>query len=54
MLKYPYFEDLIRDFYSNMRITNDGNLYYEVNKKRIVITPSDWMTLPHLKYKLKN
>jgi len=43
MLKAPYFEDLIRVFYSNLNIVYDGNLFIKVSYKMIVITPSDWI-----------
>lgn len=44
------FEDMIRVFYANLRITDHGVLYSEVNRNWIVVTPPDWMHLAHLKY----
>ncbi|KAL2322066.1 hypothetical protein Fmac_026445 [Flemingia macrophylla] len=46
----PYFQDLIKVFYSNLTLTEDGHLYTEVNKTKIHIKPTDWLTLAGLKY----
>ncbi|WVY94008.1 hypothetical protein V8G54_033096 [Vigna mungo] len=48
-MECPYFEDLIRVFYSNLRVEN-GYLYTEVNKTKIEMKPADWLTIAHLKY----
>ncbi|XP_022642528.1 uncharacterized protein LOC106774437 isoform X2 [Vigna radiata var. radiata] len=48
-MECPYFEDLIRVFYSNLRVEN-GYLYTEVNKTKIEMKPADWFTIAHLKY----
>ncbi|XP_017437392.1 uncharacterized protein LOC108343552 isoform X2 [Vigna angularis] len=48
-MECPYFEDLIRVFYSNLRVEN-GHLYTEVNKTKIEMKPADWLTIAHLKY----
>ncbi|KAL2324138.1 hypothetical protein Fmac_023196 [Flemingia macrophylla] len=45
-----YFQDLIKVFYSNLTLTEDGHLYTEVNKTKIHIKPTDWLTLAGLKY----
>jgi len=37
-------------FYSNLKMTADGNLQSEVSNKKITISPSDWMPLAHLQY----
>jgi len=50
MLQVMYFEDLIKLFYSNLKITGVGNLCTEVREKKIKITPPDWLTFAHLKY----
>jgi len=50
MLRYSCFDDMINVFYANHRITNDGILWPEVNCKRIIIQPSDWMSLAKLNY----
>nr|KYP65968.1 hypothetical protein KK1_012246 [Cajanus cajan] len=49
-LKCDFFEDLIKVFYSNLRVSEAGFLYSDVNKTKIKIKPSDWLTLAGLKY----
>ncbi|KAL2341132.1 hypothetical protein Fmac_009072 [Flemingia macrophylla] len=45
-----YFEDLIKVFYSNLRVSEAGYLYSEVNKTKIKMKPADWLIVPGLKY----
>nr|KYP63004.1 hypothetical protein KK1_017565 [Cajanus cajan] len=49
-LKCDFFEDLIKVFYSNLRVSEAGFLYSDVNKTKIKIKPSDWLSLVGLKY----
>ena len=49
-LQHAYYDDLIKVFYSNLKMTTDGNLQSEVSDKKIIISPSDWMPLAHLQY----
>ncbi|KAL2343350.1 hypothetical protein Fmac_004635 [Flemingia macrophylla] len=44
------FEDLIKVFYSNLRVSQAGYLYSEVNKTKIKMKPADWLTVAGLKY----
>ncbi|QCE00247.1 hypothetical protein DEO72_LG7g1535 [Vigna unguiculata] len=46
----PFYPDLIKFFYSNLRISANGYLQSEVNKKRIKLKPDDWYNIAHLKY----
>jgi len=46
----PFYPDLIKVFYSNLRISANGYLQSEVNKKRIKLKPDDWYNIAHLKY----
>ncbi|KAL2338656.1 hypothetical protein Fmac_013102 [Flemingia macrophylla] len=45
-----YFEDLIKVFYSNLRVSKAGYLYSEVNKTKIKMKPADWLIVAGLKY----
>ncbi|KAL2339779.1 hypothetical protein Fmac_007719 [Flemingia macrophylla] len=45
-----YFEDLIKVFYSNLRVFQVGYLYSEVNKTKIKMKPADWLIVAGLKY----
>ncbi|KAL2330278.1 hypothetical protein Fmac_017859 [Flemingia macrophylla] len=45
-----YFEDLIKVFYSNLRVSQAGYLYSEVNKTKIKMKPADWLIVAGLKY----
>ncbi|KAL2337138.1 hypothetical protein Fmac_011584 [Flemingia macrophylla] len=45
-----YFEDLIKAFYSNLRVSKDGYLYSEVNKTKIKMKPADWLIVAGFKY----
>ncbi|KAL2325439.1 hypothetical protein Fmac_024497 [Flemingia macrophylla] len=45
-----YFEDLIRVFYSNLKVSEAGYLYSEANKTKIKMKPADWLTVAGLKY----
>nr|KYP76135.1 hypothetical protein KK1_020360 [Cajanus cajan] len=47
-LKCDFFEDLIKVFYSNLRVSEAGFLYSDVNKTKIKIKPSDWLTLAEI------
>jgi len=49
-LQHAYCDDLIKVFYSNLKMTADGNLQSEVSNKKIIIAPSNWMPLAHLHY----
>jgi len=49
-LQHAYYDDLMKVFYSNLKMTVDGNLQSEVSNKKITISPSDWMPLAHLRY----
>jgi len=46
----PFYLDLIKVFYSNLRISGNGYLLSEVNKRRIKLKPDDWFNICHLKY----
>ena len=50
MLRYSCFDIMIKFFYANLRITNDGILCSKVNCKRIIIQPPDWFLLVKLNY----
>jgi len=50
MLRYSCFEVMIKVFYSNLRITDDDILCSEVNRKRIIIQPPDWLSLVKFNY----
>ncbi|KAL2334548.1 hypothetical protein Fmac_015761 [Flemingia macrophylla] len=45
-----YFEDLIKVFYSNLRVSEAGYLYSEVNKTKIKMKPADWLIVAGFKY----
>ena len=49
-LKGPYYDDVMKAFYSNLKVIEEGNLLSEVNNKKIIVTPCDWMLLARLKY----
>ena len=46
----PYYVDLIKVFYSNLKISVNGYLLSEVNKKKIKLKPDDWFNIAHLMY----
>ena len=46
----PYYVDLIKVFYSNLKIYVNGYLLSEVNKKKIKLKPDDWFNITHLMY----
>jgi len=45
------FEDMIRVFYTNLWIIDDGIPYSKVNQKRIIVGLPDWLALTKLKFK---
>jgi len=52
MLRGSYFENLIKVFYSNLRIIVDGNLHTEVNSTKITVTASNRMSVANLEYEI--
>ncbi|BAU02153.1 hypothetical protein VIGAN_11159500 [Vigna angularis var. angularis] len=52
-LQGPYYPDLIKVFYSNLKISGNGYLISEVKKKRIRLKPTDWLNVANLKYQGK-
>ena len=49
-MKLPYYEDLVRLFYTNVKITPIGHLAIEICRRRIHINQLDWMNIVNLKY----
>ncbi|ESW13068.1 hypothetical protein PHAVU_008G165300 [Phaseolus vulgaris] len=49
-INLPYYEDLVRVFYPNAKITPVGHLAIEICGKIIHIKEIDWMTIAHLQY----
>ncbi|KAL2325002.1 hypothetical protein Fmac_024060 [Flemingia macrophylla] len=45
-----YYEDLTKVFYSNLRVSQAGHLYSEVNKTKIKMKSADWLIVVGLKY----
>ncbi|KAL2318034.1 hypothetical protein Fmac_031910 [Flemingia macrophylla] len=45
-----YYEDLTKVFYSNLRVSQAGHLYSEVNKTKIKMKSADWLIVAGLKY----
>ncbi|BAT75180.1 hypothetical protein VIGAN_01300300, partial [Vigna angularis var. angularis] len=45
-----YYPDLIKVFYSNLKISGNGYLLSEVNKRRIRLKPADWLNVAKMKY----
>jgi len=41
MFQDAYYNDLIKVFYSNLKMTTEGNLQSEVSNKKTTIAPSD-------------
>ncbi|XP_052726056.1 uncharacterized protein LOC128194456 [Vigna angularis] len=49
-LQGSYYPDLIKVFYSNLKISGKGYLLSEVNKRKIRFKPADWLNVANLKY----
>jgi len=49
-INLPYYEDLVRVFYTNVKITPVGHLAIEICGRMIHIKEMDWMTIAHLQY----
>jgi len=49
-INLPYYEDLVRVFYTNAKITPVGDLAIEICGRMIHIKEMDWMTIAHLRY----
>ena len=49
-MKLPYYEELVRVFYTNLKITPLGELGIEICGKRIHINEMDWMNIVDLRY----
>lgn len=49
-INLPYYEDLVRVFYTNAKFTPAGHLAIEICGKMIHIKEVDWMTIAHLQY----
>ena len=49
-MKLPYYEELVRVFYTNLKITPLGELAIEICGKRIHINEMDWMNIDDLRY----
>jgi len=49
-IKLPYYEDLVRVFYTNLNITLIGDHAIKICGKRIHINQMDWMNIKNLKY----
>ena len=45
-----YYEDLVRLFYTNLKITHLGHLAIEICGRMIHIKEMDWMNIAHLRY----
>jgi len=50
MLRYSCFDVMIKVFHANLRITDGCILCSEVNHKKIIKQPPDWMLLAKLNY----
>jgi len=48
-MKLPYYEELVRVFYINVKITPIGHLAIEICGRRIHINQSDWMNIANLR-----
>ncbi|WVZ06608.1 hypothetical protein V8G54_019954 [Vigna mungo] len=49
-LQAPFYPDLIKVFYSNLKISGNGYLITEVHKRRIKLKPADWLNIVNMKY----
>jgi len=49
-IKLPYYEDMIRVFYSNLHLTTHGYLATQIDTHKIIIRHRDWMNVTNLKY----
>ena len=49
-INLPYYEDLVRVFYTNAKFTPASHLAIEICGKMIHIKEVDWMTIAHLQY----
>ncbi|WVY92080.1 hypothetical protein V8G54_037594 [Vigna mungo] len=49
-LQAPFYPDLIKVFYSNLKISGNGYLISEVHKRRIKLKPADWLKIVNMKY----
>jgi len=49
-INLQYYEDLVRVFYTNAKITPLGHLVIEICGRMIHIKEMDWMTIAHLQY----
>jgi len=49
-MKLPYYEDLVRVFYTNLKITPLDDLAIEICEKRIHINQLNWMNIVDLRY----
>ncbi|ESW06728.1 hypothetical protein PHAVU_010G071400 [Phaseolus vulgaris] len=49
-MKLPYYEELVRVFYTNLKIPPLGELAIEICGKRIHINQMDWMNIADLRY----
>jgi len=49
-MKLPCYEELVRVFYTNMKITPLGELAIEICGKQIHINQMDWMNIVDLRY----
>ena len=49
-MKLGYYTELIKVFYANLHIKENGELCSEVMKVKIRVRPRDWLTLCSLKY----
>jgi len=49
-IKLPYYEDLVRVFYTNLKITPIGHLAIEICGKRIHINQLDWINIVNMRY----
>jgi len=49
-IKLPYYEDMVRVFYSNLHLTTQGYLAIQIGTHKIIIRHRDWMNMANLKY----
>lgn len=49
-LERPFYPNLIKVFYLNLRILANGHLESVVDEKRIKLIPLDWLNVAYLKY----
>jgi len=49
-INLSYYENLVRVFYTNVKITLLGHLAIEICGRMIHITEMDWMNIAHLRY----